>query len=115
MKLKFFILFILGVLFLHENLLAQCTNRIDVSSTVDENSQNGIISVQVSSNEEFSIKLLIESAEGDTVVKEENHSGNSTIEFSDLSTGVLYTVTVQFSDSQDFICRSLRKTVFLTP
>lgn len=114
MKFKILTLLLFSIIFLQESLMAQCNNKIDVTSKIEESTKSGTISVQVTGNEDYIIKLLIESAEGDTLVKEENHSGNSTTEFSNLKTGVLYTVWVEFSDSQDFICRSLRKSVALT-
>ncbi|MEN8249365.1 MAG: hypothetical protein ABFS32_10575 [Bacteroidota bacterium] len=113
MKFKFFILILFSTFILNESALAQCANKIDVTSEIDATTELGKITIEVTSDEEYSCTLLIETAEGETVVEEQRNSGNKTIEFSNLETGLLYSVWVRFPDSQNIICSSLRKTVFL--
>jgi hypothetical protein len=92
---------------------AQCTNKISVSSKVNNTNQEGIISVDIKSSTNYTCTLYAETATGDTLIDKKKGRGRKLIEFDNLEKGVLYSVRVVFSGEKEFLCNKLSKTVIL--
>ena len=113
MKFRIFIFFVFTMFFMHASAWAQCDNSISITSKISNPTELGSISVEIKSDASFNCTLLIETADNTIAISEEKGRGNKTIRFADLKKNVLYTVWVHFPNSKDFVCSSLRKSVFL--
>lgn len=91
---------------------AQCSNKISVTSKLND-SEQGIVYVYVESDTNYICTLYMETASGDSLIGKKTGRGNKKIEFDNLLSGNLYSVKVEFADSKEFLCSKLSKTIIL--
>ena len=107
-------LFLVGILFFASSMsYAQCDHSVAFKSEINKEVEFGSISADITSNERFICSLVIESASGTVIVDEIKGRGNETVLFSDLKSGIMYSVKINFPDNEDFICSKIRKSIFL--
>jgi len=102
-----FVLILIGSISGH----AQCVNQISVTSSVNESSAKGFVEVSIKSDTRFTCVIKSETATNSIVIEEKGGNGNKKIQFSGLELGEMYSIEVKFSNSEDFLCSILTKSI----
>jgi hypothetical protein len=105
-------LFVVGallmIIFCHEEVAAQCQNKVELIKAVPVSSglSNGQIEVKVKSNTAFRVDLIALEDSGERSTQARSGSGNQSFVFNNLSGNFLYKVKVEFSGADDFLCKT---------